>query len=384
MHRDTELVHFGASPDDPHSPVATPIYQTATCHQHSALESGEYDYSRSGNPTRRVLEDQLARLERAERAFAFSSGMAALTAVVQLVSAGEEIVVGDDIYGGTYRLLTRILGRYQIGIVAVDTTDLDAVARAITHKTKLVLVETPTNPLQRITDLRRVAELAHAAGAWLAVDNSLLSPLLQRPLELGADLVIHSCTKFICGHSDVTAGCVAVNAPELIEEIYLLQNGEGTALAPFDCFLVLRGSKTLGLRIERQQNNAQILAEALLNHPAVTQVHYPGLADHPGHDLHFSQASGAGAVISFETGNLALSAKIVDAARLYVTAVSFGGVGSAISLPCRMSHASIPAEIRAKRALPEDLIRIAVGIEDPRDLVEDLLQAIDRATRKIA
>ncbi len=384
MFRDTELVHFDVCPDDPHSPVNTPIYQTATFHQRSALEGGEYDYSRSGNPTRRVLEDQLARLERAERAFAFSSGMAALTAVVQLVSAGEEIVVGDDIYGGTYRLLSRILGRYQIGIRAVDTTDLGAVAAAITDKTRLVLVETPTNPLQRITDLRRVAELAHAADAWLAVDNSLLSPLLQRPLKLGADIVVHSCTKFIAGHSDVTAGCVAVDDPALIDELYLLQNGEGTALAPFDCFLVLRGSKTLGLRLDRQQSNATILAEALLAHPAVSAVHYPGLPDHPGHALHFSQASGGGAVISFETGSQQLSADIADAAGLYSTAVSFGGVASAISLPCRMSHASIPEDVRKKRALPEDLIRIAVGIEDPRDLVEDLLQAIDRATRRIA
>jgi cysteine-S-conjugate beta-lyase len=384
MHRDTQLVHFTTGPDDPHGAVCTPIYQTATFAQPSALGGGEYDYSRSGNPTRRVLEDQLARLEGAERAFAFASGMAALTAVVQLVGAGEEIVVGNDIYGGTYRLLSRILGRYRIDIRAVDTTDLDAVALAISPRTRLVLVETPTNPLQRITDLRAVAKLAHASNAWLAVDNSLMSPLLQQPLSLGADLVIHSCTKFICGHSDVTAGCVAVNDPHLVDELALLQNGAGGALAPFDCYLVLRGSKTLGLRLARQQANAGRLAEALLTHPAVSRVHYPGLPDHPGHALHASQARGFGAVIGFETGSATRSAAIVDATRLYTTSVSFGGVGSAISLPTRMSHASIPPEVRRRRALPEDLIRIAVGIEDPRDLVDDLLNAIDRATRKSA
>ena len=384
MHPDTALVHFTTDPDDPHGAVCTPIYQTATFAQPSAHGGGAYDYSRSGNPTRRVLEAQLARLEGAERAFAFASGMAALTAVVQLVGAGDEIVVGNDVYGGTYRLLSRVLGRYRIGVHAVDTTDCQAVARALGPRTRLVLVETPTNPLQRITDVRALAALAHEAGAWLAVDNSLLSPLLQRPLDLGADLVIHSCTKFICGHSDVTAGCVAVNDPGLAEELALLQNAEGTALAPFDCYLVLRGSKTLGIRLERQQRNAQRLAEALVSHPAVKAVHYPGLPDHPGHALHASQARGAGAVISFETGDIHRSAAIVEATRLYATSVSFGGVGSAISLPCQMSHASIPSEVRRQRALPEDLVRIAVGIEDPRDLVEDLLGAIDHCTRRIA
>ncbi len=373
----TRLVHFDAAPGDPHRPVTTPIYQTTTFSQQSALNPGEFDYSRSGNPTRSVLEQQIARLEGAERAFSFSSGMAAISAVCRLVGCGGEILAGDDLYGGSYRLLSRILKRYGVIVRYVDTTDLETLQHEIGPQTKLVLVETPTNPLQRITDLRRVADLCHAHGAVLAVDNSLLSPVLQRPLELGADIVIHSATKFLGGHSDVSAGVVAVNDPELIEELYLVQNGEGTALSPMDSWLLLRGTKTLKLRVRQQQENARHIADLLTAHPAVDRVFWPGLTSHPGHTLHRSQSSGPGSVISFTTGSLADSAAVVDATRLFHTCVSFGSVGSSISVPCRMSHASIPVGVRRSRQLPEDLVRVSVGIEEPEDLVADMERALD-------
>ncbi len=373
----TRLLHFDAAPGDPNHPVCTPIYQTSTFATDSVLDGGRYDYTRSGNPTRTVLEQQLARLEGAHRAFCYASGMAAVSAVCRLVGAGGEILCGEDLYGGSYRLLTRILKRYGVVVRFVDTTDLEAVAHELGPQTKLVLVETPTNPMQRITDLRRLAALCRDNGTLLAVDNSLLSPVLQRPLELGADIVIHSATKFLGGHGDVTAGVVAVNDPDLAEDLYLVQNGEGTALAPFDCWALLRGSKTLALRVKQQVEGAHEVARLLTQHPAVQEVFWPGLTTHPGYTLHRSQASGPGSVISFTTGSLQRSAAVCDALQLFSTAVSFGSVGSSVSLPCRMSHASIPEHVRRRRALPEDLVRISVGIEHPGDLVADLERALD-------
>jgi cystathionine beta-lyase len=374
----TRCVYFD-KPTDPHGAMVPPIYQTATFEQSSASEFGEYDYTRSGNPTRALLEQQLANLEGGRYANAFASGMAAITALCRLVQSSEEIIAGDDLYGGTVRLLEQILSRQGIKVKYVDTTDLCAVAEALSPQTKLILIETPSNPLLRITDIRQVAKLAHAAGATLAVDNSMLSPVLQRPLALDADVVIHSATKFLCGHSDVTAGALITNDSFLHERISFQQNAEGAGLSPFESWLLLRGIKTLALRVERQNSSAQNIAEYLDGHPSVRKVYYPGLESHPGYELNRREAKGAGAVISFLTDDVELSTNIVEATRLFKIAVSFGSVGSVISLPCRMSHASIPPSLKIRFAPPEHLVRLSVGIEDVDDLIDDLDQAFSVA-----
>jgi len=374
----TRCVHL-ENEQDPYCAVAPPIYQTATFRQPSATEFGEYDYTRTANPTRTLLERQLAALEGGAYSCAFASGMAAITALTRLVGAGEEVVAGDDLYGGTVRLLGQILLRQGIAVRYADTTDLAAVRQALTPRTMLILIETPTNPQLRISDIKGLAELAHEAGALLAVDNSMLSPCFQQPLALGADIVIHSATKFLCGHSDVTAGALITNDAELHRQIAFQQNAEGAGLSPFESWLLLRGIKTLALRVERQNTSARKVAEFLARHDAVDRVYYPGFADHPGHDIHRRQASGDGAVLSFTTGDAQLSERLVESTRLFTLAVSFGSVGSAISLPYRMSHASIPQALKERLAPPADLVRISVGIEDVDDLIDDLSQAFTAA-----
>ncbi len=374
----TYLAGVRPLPGDPYRASSVPIYQTATFAQESADGDGPYDYTRSGNPTREALEGVLARLDGAAAALAYGSGVAALAAVARLAEGGE-VVAGDDLYGGTYRLLSAILPDAGVAVRYADAADLGAVAAAITPRTRLVMIETPTNPLLHIADLAAIARLAHAEGALLAVDGSLATPLRQRPLALGADLVIHSATKALAGHGDATAGAVAAADPALAEELAFRRNAEGTALAPFESWLLLRGLKTLALRVERQEENARGVAERLARHPAVARVRFPGLADHPGAALHARQASGPGSVVSFETGSPERSRRVVEALRLFAIAVSFGGVGSTASLPCRMSHASIPEEVRRARTLPEDLVRLSLGIEDAGDLLADLDQALAAA-----
>ncbi|KAM6547999.1 hypothetical protein CsatB_019675 [Cannabis sativa] len=371
----TMLMNFGDK-FDPYEAISTPLYQTATFKQPSATENGPYDYTRSGNPTRDVLESLLAKLDKADRALCFTSGMAALSAVAHLVGTGEEIVAGDDIYGGSDRLLSKVIPKTGVVVKRVDTTNLDEIASAIGPRTKLVWLESPTNPRQMVSNIREIAKMAHANDALVLVDNSIMSPVLSQPLKLGADIVMHSATKFIAGHSDVMAGVLAVRGERLAKELYFLQNAEGSGLAPFDCWLCLRGIKTMALRIEKQQSNAQRIAEFLASHPRVKKVNYAGLVDHPGHALHFSQATGAGSVLSFLTGSVALSKHIVETTKYFSIAVSFGSVKSLISLPCFMSHASIPAEVRQARGLTEDLVRISVGIEDVNDLIADLDHAL--------
>jgi len=359
--------------------MVAPIYQTATFRQPTATEFGEYDYTRSGNPTRTLLERQLAELEGGAHACAFASGMAAITALTRLVRNGEEIIAGDDLYGGTVRLLEQILPRQGIRVQYVNTSDLEAVEKALTSRSKLILIETPSNPLLRISDIRALAQLAQKAGALLAVDNSMLSPVLQQPLALGASVVIHSATKFLCGHSDVTAGAIITNDESVHEHIAFQQNAEGAALSPFESWLLMRGLKTLALRVERQNDSARKIAQYLNLLPVVTQVYHPGFSHHPGHEIHRGQSEGDGSVVSFTTGDQEFSRRIVEGTKLFTIAVSFGSVASTISLPCRMSHASIPPSLKQRLAPPADLIRLSVGIEDANDLMTDLDQAIATA-----
>jgi cysteine-S-conjugate beta-lyase len=379
MKIDTKLVQSAGCPGDPHRAVSTPIYQTATFEQEGALEFSEYDYSRSGNPTRAVLEQQLAELEHGTRAFAFASGLAALTAVTRLLKPGDEILVVDDVYGGTCRLFSKILKRSEISVRYVHGSTPEDFADAFSERTRLVHIETPTNPLLKVVDIAALAELAHENGALLCVDNTMLSPYLQNPLVLGADVVIHSATKFLCGHSDVVAGAVVVRDAQLAEEFYLIQNGEGAVLGPFDSYLLLRGIKTLGIRIERQQDNARRIANFLSSHAAVKRTYYPSLLDKKSLSVHSRQARGNGAVVSFETGSLELSRQVVESLKLFPITVSFGGLQSSVSLPGRMSHASVPPQVAAQRQLPQDLVRLSVGIEDAEDLIADLAEALEVA-----
>jgi cystathionine beta-lyase len=379
----SRVVSFDPAPGDRYRPIATPIYQTATFEQEQADQFGEYDYSRSGNPTRAVLENHLASLENGTRGFCFSSGMAAIVTVTKLLRAGDQIVADSDLYGGTCRLFSKILDRTGITVSYADARDVDAFEQRITPATKLVYLESPTNPLLRVLDIRRLAELAHAHGALLCVDNSTMSPYLQNPLDLGADIVLHSATKYLGGHHDVTAGAIVVKEPALAEQIYFLQNAEGNALAPFDSFLLLRGIKTLKLRLDCQQRNAARIARFLAEHSAVKRVCYPGLPDDPGYGLQKSQARGPGAVLSFRTDSVAVSKTVAEQTKLFRITVSFGSVNSSISLPGNMSHASVPAELRSQRELPSDLVRISIGIEDEDDIIADLDQALRVATGRV-
>jgi cysteine-S-conjugate beta-lyase len=376
---ETLLLNFDPAPGDRCRPANTPIYQTATFRQDSATAFGDFDYTRSGNPTRAVLETQLALLESGTRAFCFSTGLAAITAVTRLLKPGEQILACDDLYGGTYRLFSRILSNRGITVQYVDFADEAALKAAFTPAVKLVYLESPTNPLLHILDLARVAELAHQHGARVCVDNSTMSPYLQRPLELGCDIVIHSATKFLCGHSDVMAGAVIVRDPALADNLYLIQNGEGGGLAPFDSFLVLRGLKTLAIRQNQQQANAIALANFLKQHANVTDVYFPTLAPPEAAAIHKKQASGPGSVLSFRTGDPELSRRTVESCKLHTITVSFGGVNSTISLPNYMSHASIPDHLRSQKQIPHDLVRISVGIEAIDDLTADLDQAFAAA-----
>lgn len=362
---------------DPFNSISSPIFQTATFRQPNPSEFGEYDYTRTANPTRTLVERQLAALESGMHACAFSSGMAAITALTRLLKIGDHIIAGNDLYGGTVRLLDQVLSRAGIRVSYVDTTDLEDVCASFTQRTRLVLIETPTNPLLRICDIKALAQLAHSAEAILAVDNTMLSPCFQQPLALGADVVIHSATKFLCGHSDVTAGALVTNDAQLYRRLAFQQNAEGAGLSPFESWLLLRGIKTLALRVIRQNTSADAIAHFLSEHPAVENVYYPGLTNHPGYQLHRAQANGDGAVISFTTGDVVFSDRFVSATRLFDIAVSFGSVHSTISLPAKMSHASIPPSLKERLAPQPDLVRLSVGIEDVDDLLDDLAQAFD-------
>ncbi|KAI9355078.1 cystathionine beta-lyase MetG [Zopfochytrium polystomum] len=364
---------------DPYGASAVPIYQTATFKQSSATDMGEYDYTRSGNPTRSNLESHLAKILKAKRAFATSTGMTALDVITRLVPSGHHIVAGNDLYGGSNRLLAHLARTNNIVVHHVDTTNIDEIRPVLDPtKTALVLLESPTNPCMRIADIRAISDLVHTicSTALVVVDNTMMSPVLMNPLELGADVEYHSATKFLSGHHDLMAGVVAVNNDALADRIAFVVNATGTGLSPFDSFLLLRGVKTLHLRVAAHASPAGSPPAAP---DAGYEVLYPTLSSHPQHDLHTSQASGGGAVLSLLTGSVEKSRAIVEATTLWGISVSFGCVNSLISMPCHMSHASIPKEVREARGLREDLVRLCVGIEDTDDLIEDLERALAAA-----
>ena len=383
----TELVHFDppAKGVDPHRASMVPLYQSATFKQPSATEMGDYDYTRSGNPTRDQVERHMAKVFRARRCLAINSGMGAMDVIVRLLRPGDELIAGDDLYGGTNRLLKYIKDVGDVVVHHVDTTDVEAVKARLSPKTTMLFLESPTNPLLRIADLPALSAAAKQANpsCIVVVDNTVMSPLLQRPLELGADIHYESGTKYLNGHHDVMCGVIGVNDPDLEKRLFHVVNATGSGLAPMDCWLLLRGVKTMAIRMERQQENTIKVAN-WLEAETPFKVNYPGLRSHPQYELHHKLASGAGAVLSFATGDVALSEQICSGTTLWGISVSFGCCDSLISMPCRMSHAAIDPKVRLERGLPEDLIRLCVGIEDVDDLLEDLSASIRRAQEAVA
>jgi cystathionine beta-lyase/cystathionine gamma-synthase len=372
----TRAVHAGQKPDPRTGSVAVPIYQTSTYVQEHLGEAVHYEYARVQNPTREALEEQIMLLEGGVSGHAFASGMAAIACLMTVLKAGDHVVVSRNVYGGTYRYFTRILERYGLSFSWVDTTDLAAVEAAIGPETKMVYIETPTNPVMDITDIAAIAEISHARGARVAVDNTFLTPYLQRPLAFGADFVVHSATKFLNGHSDSICGVMVASTQEDADWFALVQKSAGAILSPFDCFLLMRGIKTLVVRMDRHEQNTRGIVEFLVAHPKVQRVLYPGLPDHPGHEIQKRQASGFGSMITIEMGSFAAAKAMLERMQVMSFAESLGGVESLISHPASMTHASIPAERRAQLGLTDGMVRISVGIENVEDLLGDLEQAL--------
>jgi len=383
MQDSTQLIH--SIPVDPLTgAISVPIYQTSTFVQEGPGQNKGYDYTRTGNPTRSVLENLIAGLEQGSVGIAFGSGLAAIDAVLKLLQAGDEIVAVDDIYGGAYRLFEQVYRKFGIHVTYVDTSELSRVFHAITSRTKLIWIETPTNPCLKISDIEGIAKIARAHGCLLCVDNTFASPTLQKPLSLGADIVVHSATKYLGGHSDLIAGLVVTKDTSLGEKIKFLQNATGGILAPFDSWLLIRGIETLPLRVRQHCASAQRIAEFLEQHPLVGRVHYPGLDSHRGHQLAKRQSKGFGGIVSFSLKENTLEAAIsfVSSTRLFRLAESLGGIKSLVSHPASMTHKSIPEERRKESGVEDSLIRLSVGLEDKEDLVEDLEQAFSRITSK--
>ncbi|MCE7961082.1 MAG: cystathionine gamma-synthase [Acidobacteria bacterium ACB1] len=372
----TTAIHAGNEPDPTTGAVSVPIYQTSTFAQEALGVNKGYEYARTKNPTRTALEANLAALEGAKYGFAFASGMAAIDTTLKLLKSGDHVILGDNTYGGTFRLFDRILSNYGIEFDLVNTSEASNLESAFKPNTKMVFVETPTNPVMTVTDLAAVSGIAHARGAKVVCDNTFLSPYFQRPIEHGVDIVVHSTTKYLNGHSDSVGGFVALNDDKDAEWIGFVQNSAGAILSPFDSFLVLRGTKTLAVRMEAHDKNGRTVANFLAEHPRVEKVHYPGLASHPQHEIAKRQQSGFGGMVSFETGSLNNAKKVLNSVKLCTLGESLGGVESLISHPASMTHASVPAERRSALGITDGLVRISVGIEDIEDILNDLDQAL--------
>ncbi len=373
----TDCIHAGQEPEPHTGAVTIPIYQTSTYVQPELGRNKGYEYARSKNPTRSALEACLAALEGGKHGHCFASGMSAEDTVFRMLQSGDHIVAGENMYGGSYRLFSRVLEKFGLQFTYVDTSKIDAVRGAIRPETKIVYLETPTNPMMTITDIAACAEVAHKAGALVVVDNTFCSPYLQRPIELGADIVVHSTTKFLNGHSDSIGGVVVSNADEIAETIGFLQNAVGAILSPFDSWLVLRGVKTLAVRMKRHEENGQAMANYLAHHVKVKKVYYPGLSDHPQHELAKKQMNGFGSMIAFELGSKEKAKALLDRVRLCSLAESLGGVETLISHPETMTHASVPVETRKRLGITSGLVRISVGIEDIEDLIADVEKAFE-------
>ena len=376
------LIHGGTDGDETTGAVNVPVYQTTTYKQDGLGETRGWEYSRTGNPTRDALEKLIADLEQGEYGLAFATGLAAINTVLSLFKSGDKLVVSDNIYGGTFRILDNVFKNFGITYKIVDTSDLEAVEAAIDDDVKAVYVESPANPLLTVTDIEEVAKTAHKHGKLLIVDNTFLTPYLQRPLTLGADIVIHSGTKYLGGHSDVLSGLVVVNDKELADRLYYLQNAIGGVLAPWDSFLVIREIKTLGVRMDRHVKNAERIAQWLSGSGYVSKVYYPGLESDPGFEVQKKQADGAGAMISFVLDEKYDYRKFFRSLKLITLAESLGGVESLVCHPASMTHAAIPADIRKEVGIVDELIRFSVGIEDVEDLIEDLEQAIGNSLKE--
>ncbi len=377
----TKLIHGGISNDEHTGAVNVPIYQTSTYGQEVPGKHKGWEYSRSGNPTRKALEELIAELENGKFGFAFASGLAAISTVVSLFKPGDEIVISNDVYGGTFRILDKVFSKYDIKYHQVDTSNLKNIEDAINDKVKAIYIETPSNPLLGITDIEGASKIAKAHGLLTIVDNTFYTPYIQRPLELGADIVIHSATKYLGGHSDLIAGLVIVNDEKLAQEIGFLQNAIGAILQPFDSFLLIRGIKTLGVRLDRHVANAEYIVNELSKLEDVKKIYYPGLESHPGYDVNKKQAKNGGAMISFELTDGHDTDTLFRSLNIITLAESLGGVESLIEHPASMTHASIPKEIREAAGLGDGLLRLSVGIEDAKELAEDIIGAIKKSRK---
>ena len=375
----TKFIHAGVEPDPSTGAIMTPIYQTSTYVQEAPGKNKGYEYARSQNPTRFALEKALAEIENGKYGLAFSSGVAATDAVIKLLQPGDEVIAASDMYGGTYRLFTKIFEKFGIVFRYVNMQDVNNILQLVNAKTKLIWTETPTNPLMNITDIAAVAAITKAHNILLCVDNTFATPYLQNPLDLGADIVMHSVTKYLGGHSDVIQGCLVMNDKALRDELYFIQKSCGAVPGPQDCFLVLRGIKTLHVRMQRHCENGEKIAYFLRNHPKVGKVYWPGFEDHPNHEIAKKQMRDYGGMISFELkdGSTETTMKVLSATKLFALAESLGGVESLINHPASMTHASIPRYERIKNGLNDSLIRLSIGIEDAEDLIEDLQNAIE-------
>ena len=374
----TDAIHVGQEPEPATGAIVAPIYQTSTYVQEALGKDKGYDYARTNHPNRKALERCVAKLEGGTSAYVFTSGMAAIDAVFRLLRPGDHVVVSEAVYGGVYRLSTQLLVQFGLEFSFVDTSSQDGLAAALKPNTRMIYVETPTNPTMRITDIAATARLANERRITLVVDNTFLSPYLQRPIELGAHIVVHSMTKYLNGHSDATGGAAILTREKDAEKIYFIQRSAGAGLAPMDCFLVSRGIKTLAVRMIQHNANGMAVAKFLDTHPKVRKVHYPGLANHPQHELARRQQRGPGAMLSFDLGSLEAARRLLDHVRLCSLAESLGGVETLISHPALMTHASIPGDVRDRIGISEGLVRISVGIEDVEDLIADLGQALEK------